>query len=248
MTIYTEDFFEGHQNSAFPSSQEIAPFLMDIFCPKSVVDFGCGTGWWLSAFKQLGVTNVQGLDGDYVQSEMLEISKDEFVASDLKKPIRVSPAYDLAISLEVAEHLPESRAKSFVSDLCDAAPIVFFSAAIPGQGGNGHINEQWPLYWAEKFEKNGFVCFDIVRKKNWNSKKVSWWYKQNSFIFVRRDIVAGIRKLNQFEATPVDNIQNVVHPDLYSQKLRYENPGLGRWIKMFGKAFKKSFRNRSSRR
>ena len=244
MTQYDQNFFAGHTKTALPSSNEIVPFLLDIFSSKSVVDFGCGTGFWLKAFKDFGVESVKGLDGDYVDREMLQIDIDEFVAIDLSKPINLNDNYDLAISLEVAEHLPEERADGFVANLCQVAPIIVFSAAIPGQGGNGHINEQWPAYWVKKFEENNFLCFDIIRNNFWNNSQVSWWYKQNIFIFILESHIKKIDGLNNVKPIKSDAIINFVHPDLFSKKLTYENPGFGKWIKMFRKAVLKSFKKR----
>src|SRR5690606_16087480 len=123
----------------------IAPYVFKEVRPKSVVDVGCGLGTFLRAFKDLGVKDVYGLDGPWVRRDLLYkyIEEGEFEEADLEKPIEVTRRFDLAISLEVAEHLSEARADGFVADLGKLSDNILFSAAIPGQGGDHHINEQW---------------------------------------------------------------------------------------------------------
>ena len=62
---------------------------------------------------------------------------------------------DVAYSFEVAEHLPPNLGTRLVRFLLETAPTVVFTAAHPGQGGQGHINEQSREYWAHEFERAG---------------------------------------------------------------------------------------------
>src|SRR6185437_3265527 len=95
----------------------------------------------------------------------------------------VGRRFDLACSLEVAEHLPRERASDFVGLLTRSAPIVLFSAAIPGQGGNHHINEQWQSYWSELFRSRSFQAFDCIRPIVYGNPAVDWWYRQNTIVY-----------------------------------------------------------------
>jgi 2-polyprenyl-3-methyl-5-hydroxy-6-metoxy-1,4-benzoquinol methylase len=65
----------------------------------------------------------------------------------LIQPLDLEKEFDLVVSLEVAEHLPASAADQFVNTLVKHGKKILFSAAIPGQGGQDHLNEQWPDYW-----------------------------------------------------------------------------------------------------
>ena len=78
---------------------------------------------------------------------------------------KISDKYDLAISLEVAEHLSPSRSCGFIDDLTNLSDVVLFSAAIPMQGGTNHINEQPISYWANLFLERGFVPISCIRPK-----------------------------------------------------------------------------------
>jgi len=68
-----------------------------------------------------------------------------------------------------------------------------FSAAVPGQGGTEHVNEQWPEYWHDKFANYGFLKLDIIRKEIWLNPSVKYWYRQNTFVYTKKDLLADDR-------------------------------------------------------
>ncbi len=115
----------------------------------------------------------------------------------------------LAITLEVAEHLSESREEGFVNDLCNLADIVLFSAAIPHQGGDNHVNVQWQSYWSNLFSKNHYVVRDIIRPVTWNNRQVKSWYRQNCLLYVNKKIQSLIKPPNH--KNPID----LVHPSIF---------------------------------
>lgn len=197
-----------------PTSAEIIlPFVFKIVNPHSVLDVGCGNGSWLKACKDLGIAEVYGVDGIQVPSDELMIKNNEFLKHDLTKKLTLKNKYDMAISLEVAEHLPESAANIFVDSLTEHSDVVLFSAAIPNQGGQYHLNEQWPEYWQEKFKNKGFKAFDIIRKEFWNDENILWWYQQNMIFFVKE----GTTSFDSYKAT--DTVLSIVHPKLYNKKI-----------------------------
>jgi 2-polyprenyl-3-methyl-5-hydroxy-6-metoxy-1,4-benzoquinol methylase len=144
--IYDRDFFDLRDASALQSARVVAPLVYDLLRPRTVVDVGCGRGAWLRAFQECGVEHIQGLDGDYVDREMLLIAPQSFTPYDLSRLKKIDGHFDLAICLEVLEHLSPESGCNVVDALTGAASVVLFSAAIPGQGGTGHVNEQWPSY------------------------------------------------------------------------------------------------------
>jgi SAM-dependent methyltransferase len=203
--------------SAQESAREILPLVLEIVKPPRVIDIGCGTGNWLAIAHELGVREILGIDGPWVKAQ-LAIPPEKFVEHDLTMPLKLDHRFDLALSLEVAEHLPASAARDFVQSLCQAADVVLFSAAIPGQGGRRHLNEQWPTYWAELFADLRYECYDFLRPRIWNNPRVTWHYAQNSMIFAR----AGSRYAFGEPTTPLP----LVHPVLWSSQVaRMKNPG-----------------------
>jgi len=154
---------------------------------------------------------VLGLDGPWVRSDDLEIPTENFVAADLTAPPGLGRTFDLVTSLAVAEHLPPAAAKTFVDYLTALGPLVVFSAAVPGQGGAGHTNEQWPAYWSELFARRGYEAVDCLREVFWDDDAVQWWYAQNLVLFGRPEALDAITRLREHPRrgkTPL----SLVHP------------------------------------
>lgn len=184
--IYFHD--EATHNKNAPAV--IVPILSDLLEFKSVLDVGCGIGTWLSVFKETAGIEILGLDGDYVDRQLLKknISLEYFRSQDLTASFSLGKKFDLALCLEVAEHLPPSSADNLVDSLCRHADQIVFSAAVPDQGGQNHLNEQWPSYWVEKFNKQGFEVYDLIRPLIWNNSSVDSWYRQNILVFSKKAI------------------------------------------------------------
>lgn len=199
--MYDADFYGQIHDGAIASAQVIVPLVMDIFRPKSVIDFGCGTGAWLSEFVMWGVDEIYGLDGSDEGHGL--ISDAEFRLTDLAQPCEFDRKYDLAMSLEVAEHLPSESSDTFVENVCNASDNILWSAAVPGQRGLNHINEQWPSYWVPKFLERGFYCNGSFRYRFWDNREVETWYKQNVLLFSRHKPYWN------------DTVRDLIHPDNY---------------------------------
>ena len=211
--LYDKNFFANQQDGAYRSAEIVVPLLLEILGPLgSVIDVGCGTGAWLSVFQRHGVAQVFGVDGDYVDRQMLYVPRDCFGARDLFQPIDDSGPYDLACTLEVAEHLPAERAESFVDDLARLSSVVCFSAAIPGQGGTHHINERWPDYWAKLFAARGFYPVDLIRPRIWRDNRIEWWYCQNILLFATEPAIRANRTLAAGRKGTRDAQLSLVHP------------------------------------
>ena len=206
-TLYDLKYFSTRDERTRFAAKKILSIVMKHFNVKTAVDFGCGTGTFLKFLKDNGA-NVSGIDGDYIDRRILVIPEEEFIQADLTKPVHLGKKYDLSISLEVAEHLPESSAETFITSLCEASDVVLFSAAVKGQGGVGHVNEQFLSYWQEIFLKKGYFMLDIIRPKIWNDEKIPPYYRQNVVIFVYVDIY----KLLPKDIKTENKIVDMIHP------------------------------------
>lgn len=215
---YEKFHSDEQQNNSYRSAKEFLSYLFDSYKPKSMVDFGCGAGPWLTVAYELGVKDLLGIDGEWIEGKQLNADKINYKLVDLEQPIRLEQEFDLAISLEVAEHLSEKRAKSFVADICAASNMIMFGAAIKGQGGVNHINEQWQSYWVDLFKQNNYICIDFFRSKFWDSQIVSSSYIQNTFLFISNE---DKDKLNIFRSEESNTIYNVCHPKTFD---RYRYP------------------------
>jgi hypothetical protein len=216
LTTYDQAFYDTIRTGCQSSAAVVVPLLLrklaaDGAIPNGVIDVGCGEGWWGDAFGQAGC-NVIGIDGAQPPASPLG---DRFVVHDLTKPLGplgIAGA-DLVVCLEVAEHLPAWRAESFVADLCALAPLILFSAAIPGQGGTGHVNEQWPHYWVERFGVHDYTASGALRFAIWDSLWVENWYRQNLLVFAKDP-----GRYPALYDTPLAQPWPLVHPVLYDAR------------------------------
>jgi SAM-dependent methyltransferase len=213
---YDADFFDEYAYASQRSAEIVVPIVNDLVKPHSVLDVGCGLGTWLAEWIRVGVTDVIGLDGKYVDPNTLRIPTTNFMPTDLNTSFSLGRTFDLVESLEVAEHLDEDRADQLVEAIANHGDTVLFSAAIPGQGGQHHVNEQWPSYWVKKFSEHGLALFDVIRPTIWQNPEVEVWYRQNIFIF------SSELKLDR-SALPT----NLVHPELWdANRLNSGHPTL----------------------
>jgi SAM-dependent methyltransferase len=183
---YTQRYYDAFRDSSRASAEVVVPIVGDWLEPKSVIDLGCGLGSWLSVWNERGC-DVRGVDGPWIDRTMLAISEANFVVHDFSHPYQPDGTYDLAMSLEAAEHLPEKAGTALVHALTSSAPVVLFSAAVPGQAGKNHVNCQWPAYWSRLFAGQNFLVIDALRSMIWEDSRVDWWYRQNIMLYVARD-------------------------------------------------------------
>lgn len=217
---YDESFYNSQMSASLHSAKVYAGYLYPLIRPTSVVDFGCGRGTWLHAFALNGVENLVGYDGPWNSQEKMIDQKINFISTDLNQIINCNTKFDLAISLEVAEHLRPESADLFVENLTKASDIILFGAAYPGQGGTDHLNEQPQSYWAKKFISFGYYPFDMLRPNFWHCNDVEYWYRQNTFIYVKNNTPT----FNNFKESGYPLIEKVdfmdcIHPEAYALSL-----------------------------
>jgi len=179
------------------SAAVVVPRIVDAVAPGSVVDVGCGLGAWLAVFSEHGVRDVVGIDGPWIDRTTLEIDAAYFQVADLHEPLVLGRRFELALCLEVAQLLDPTLAKQLVRSLTALSDTVVFSAAIPGQGGLGHVNEQWPSYWADLFAERSYIATDPFRLHIWEEPNVKWWFAQNTICLVSPEALARLPALNQ---------------------------------------------------
>jgi len=180
---YTDAFFADVERTARASARRVVPVAVADWHPSSVIDVGCGEGIWAAVFESEGVPAV-GIDGAWVRPERRLV--DRFVACDLRDPLPALGRFDLCVCLEVAEHLPASSAGTLVAGLAGLADRILFSAAVPGQGGTDHLNEQPHEYWIARFARAGFRADVAWRDRFAGDDDVAWWYRRNMVVFERR--------------------------------------------------------------
>jgi len=156
LSVYDEKFYEMNQREGLAMAEWLCPAVIEIFNLKektgSIVDVGAGTGHLVKQFRNMDFI-CNGLEGsEYAVCHSLT----DIYLVDLRTALAVSLKYDLAISLEVAEHIDPEFVDVYVDNLCALSDTILISAAVPNQGGEHHVNEQPFWYWLEKFEKRGY--------------------------------------------------------------------------------------------
>lgn len=208
MDMYSAEFYDLIRPGIVSSASQVVPVVADLVQPATMIDVGCGEGWWARAFADLGV-RATAVDGPHVDARAaIPITRLDLATARLDLG-----RFDLAVCLEVAEHLPPSRAETLVDDLIAAAPVVLFSAAIPGQGGAGHVNELPLPYWVALFQARGHAVSGALRWLFWDDPKVEHWYAQNMIVTAQDP---GLYPA-VFD-TPLANPYMVVHPIMFDAR------------------------------
>lgn len=228
---FTEAEYERIREGCQASARAVVPYVFDLVRPANVVDVGGGEGWWAREFAQHGPgADCVVLDASIEEGREVEhwssggridwrpFRLDSLDTQDV--PIPPARRYDLAVCLEVAEHLTPECGDALVNRLCQLSQVALWSAAIPGQGGHGHLNEQWPDYWAERFHAHNYVATDI-RDRFWTNEQVEPWYRQNLLIYGSLDADwMGDGRLYELAQLPTTiHPRSLVHPEIFGWRV-----------------------------
>lgn len=152
--VYDEEFYASTDGAHAPMYERLAAALYERLHPRSAVDVGCGTGVILALLAERGVT-VRGVEGSRHAIAASPVAE-HIVRANLERGVPNLGRFDLAICIEVAEHLPQRAAPALVEGLTTMSDRVLFTAAVPGQGGTHHVNEQPRQFWLDLFRRQGF--------------------------------------------------------------------------------------------
>jgi SAM-dependent methyltransferase len=212
---YTAEFYDGLSQGSLDSARIYLGHLFAAWTPQSVIDVGCGTGPWLAACEEQGVPRLVGLDGDWIKPDMILSKAAEFRTTNLQDGF-VAERFELAISMEVAEHLPPESSEKFFGSLARLSDAILFSAAFCGQPGTNHINTRPHSFWAKKFLDDGYGLFDMFRPQFWSDARVFPWYRQNTFLYVKpAHQLYGLLLANGHRPSIDAGFVDCVHPWLY---------------------------------
>jgi SAM-dependent methyltransferase len=255
LSKYGSTFYRDGGDPAHQAATLILGHIRTLHDFGSMVDFGCGSGGWLRAAKDVigkggGVPRLLGIDGPHAKT-FARCDGAQFRFENMEGRVREVGSFDLAISMEVAEHLTEARATSFILDITESSDVVLFSAAVPGQGGTNHINERWQSYWVEKFSALGYQGFDVLRRKFWTDDLLcrSPFYISNAFLYVKAQhplgtslSSSGIPRVQLGSGYPLD----VVHPGIFYGS-HFENVGPRALASQLPKAVLRAVKRRLAR-
>ncbi|MDB5443128.1 MAG: hypothetical protein JWP86_2646 [Phenylobacterium sp.] len=210
---YDDVFYAYQREGALRSARLVLPLLHQVLTLDSVLDVGCGAGAWLRAHQEAGVGTVLGIDGSYLDTALLLIDRAGFRPADITQPLNLGRRYDLVQCLEVAEHVPARAGPGLVDNLVRHGDHILFSAAVPGQGGKGHINERPLGYWRQLFAARGYRAFDYLRPRIADQTQIEWWYRYNTLLYVHEDAVgrlpAEVRRAELAPGAPIPDVSSL---------------------------------------
>lgn len=155
------------------------------FHPRSVVDVGCGTAEYLAEFQKKGI-KIKGYEGSVSALKQAKVELRYIQKADLRNVINSNQRYDLALCLEVAEHIESRYSKNLLDTLTNLSDTVVFTAATPGQGGHFHINEKPREFWIKAWQERNYVYKEDAAqalKEEMHKNHVLRWYLDNLMIF-----------------------------------------------------------------
>jgi SAM-dependent methyltransferase len=237
---YNDRYFGRYISGSSASAEAILPQVLDLVQPATAIDVGCGVGQWTRVLLDRGV-DALGVDG-YATVGSLAIPSDRFIRRDLTRGTGVERRFDLAISLEVIEHLPVEAGDGFVAELARLAPVVLFAAAVPYQGGTDHVNERPAGHWAQRFASHGLTPFDVIRPRVWTHPGVEPWYKQNCLLYVHESHEERLGLTDEDRPQLLD----VIHPEILAWKVGH--PPLRDVAKMLPGAVRRGVQRRLPKR
>lgn len=219
-TPYDQQFYDGLAQDSIGSARVYLGHLFALWKPGSVVDYGCGRGAWFAAAGEHGVKRLLGIDGVWNSGKEMVSPAIEFRAADLDSEVSVAERFDLALSLEVAEHVRPESSDRFVVSLARLSDAVLFGAAFTGQPGTNHINTRPHSFWAEKFLARGYSLYDPFRARFWSDDRVGPWYRQNTFLYVQpRHPLQAVLAEAGHRTVENPHFLDAIHPWLYFSAL-----------------------------
>lgn len=173
-----EKLCDMYRGSFFSKRHKLAwrvPIVCDaieaVFKPATIVDVGCATGDFVKGFQDRGLMAL-GIEGSKNCAPFLEAPQSTVLIMDLRRQftkLDLGP-FDVALCLEVAEHIEEEFVEEFLDNLCALSKTIVMSYAPPGAGGHHHVNCQHAPYWLMKMAQRGFKnCPEVVEeiRKHW---------------------------------------------------------------------------------
>ena len=189
--IYNPLHFLHFHESAHLSAPGVAAGFAAVFPEaRDFVDVGAGSGAYAAELTRRG-KNVVACEHSPFGRFLARRQRVDIRPFDLNSqpPAVFGETFDLAYCFEVAEHLPEPLGLQLAVFVASLAPTVVFTAAQPGQGGTGHINEKPKGYWEKTFAEYGF-SLDSVRTdalaSQWMAARIpARWLIDNVLVFTQ---------------------------------------------------------------
>jgi len=195
LDAYDNKFFQENKVCGLDRARGIIPILKEALDFKSMIDVGCSVGHHLQGCIENGINDVFGVEGSLNAINNLCVDRKMVKHHDLRLPLELGRKWDIALSIEVIEHIEKEYESVFLQSLAGCSDTIVITAAQPGQGGIRHFNEQKKEYWVDKFDRIGY-CYDIsmvekingmIQKAIDENKYTHWWRNVLVMIFKKKE-------------------------------------------------------------
>jgi SAM-dependent methyltransferase len=167
----------GDVNTWYP---ELWDWLVATFGAKSAFDVGCGVGYAVRFFRQLGLT-ADGLDGS--PKVIAHAVVPDLIQADLTRGAFLLPEpADLVWCSETAEHVkPRHEDKVVDTAVANCGKVLAWSAAPPGRPGYHHCNCRPTEYWVSRIQREGLVYRPDLTAQSRRLAPVGKWGREAPF-------------------------------------------------------------------
>jgi hypothetical protein len=150
---------------------------------ETMTDFGCGLGQYCDDIESQTMCKAIGVEGNKPKEAVFNKIHEFDLTKDLS--INFGFSSDLAISLEVGEHIPKEYMTTYLDNITHHAnEYLITSWAVRGQEGFGHVNCLDNHEIIPEFEKRGF---QLMEKETEDARSViedkAHWFKKTILIF-----------------------------------------------------------------
>ena len=169
--------------------------------------------------------HVAGIDGEYVDRRNLLIPAEQFRAEDLRSPFQTGNCYDLALCLEVAEHLPKNAAGPLVAALVSRGTGGALFGGDSRAAGYAPHQSAVPRILEQGFAELGYVALDAVRPAISWDRRVKPWHRQNMILYVARSYYEGSPRLRWYP--PIEDPEELLpweYGGIWRGRVRWRGP------------------------
>jgi hypothetical protein len=184
MKINEKGFWENETGVGHAHDEKLARAILQLIKREHVetlVDFGCGKADYVKLFKRHGIY-CEAYDGN---PNTKELSGGLGTMLDLSDYIDLDEGFDMVMSLEVGEHIPAEFEETFLNNLCRHCfrpGLMLISWAVPGQGGDGHVNCQTNEYIIEQMRQRTYELDEKWTDRLRKSASLPW-FKNTLMLF-----------------------------------------------------------------
>ena len=185
--MYDREFHKTIENDEYPQAVRVGEYISMFLKPASFIDFGCSTGLYLREV-QMKLPNISAIGFEFSQDAVDSALCKNVYKVDLTESVQIEKIQNtLGLCLEVLEHIEDIHWKEVLTNMTNSCDKLIFSAAVPGQGGVGHINCRPKIDWIKRFHSLGWVVDLDATKHLLHYMQQGYhmgWFNNNAMVLI----------------------------------------------------------------